>query len=590
MRCTRLVVSILLLCLILQPASVFAAPTRQPDPTHQYTVQDCQQADPDQLRDEIEAQVLAVLQGSAAPLDVDGLVARKWAELGMDAIVDAEVARAVDDLYGQEDYLNRFISGWWGEKAQEYAERIAADAFDSPRFRAAMDELSAAIGAEVAQQVQAQFAQAASVGLLCLQAYVGEQYAQALFTTFQTRVELETQQLNLAQTQAPQFDAVEQHQFALAGVSTILLTQLTYRLAQKLSQKIAQRVAGKVVGRVLGKAGSALIPVAGWIVGLGLIVYDLWEGGYGALPQIQESLQSEEVKAKIRDEIATAVRDDLPDQAALIALETAASLTEQWQGFCDEYSGVCDLAEDSPEFHSLLRLTPLDELDRMAALVALFDAELGRTALDAALAHGSFDRLLALPEAAQTILRDTRNPAVVLAWADLAGADLPAVAELGLHRLAKPADFTPESLGVLLAQDPTVEQSILAMTPEKRATLLTLPTGVLNDLARLQAAVDLDWLAGYLATTDQPAAAVAEQVAAGAVTVEELRSPAPPQQAIGPNEAESSTSSSAGKAEPAAGELQQPPDGGSIANPNLLVLLLLMVGGAGVLVALRRRR
>jgi hypothetical protein len=576
--------------LLLQPASVLAGPTRQPDPTHQYTVADCQQADPDQLRDEIEAQVLAVLQGSAAPLDVDSLVARKWAELGMDAIVDAEVARAVNDLYGQEDYLNRFISGWWGEKAQEYAERIAAAAFDSPTFRVAMDKLSAAIGAEVAQQVQAQFAQAASVGLLCLQAYVGEQYAQSLFTTFQTRVELETQQLDLAQTQAPQFDAVEQHQFALAGVSTILLTQLTYRLAQKLSQKIAQRVAGKVVGRVLGKAGSALIPVAGWIVGLGLIVYDLWEGGYGALPQIQESLQSEEVKARIRDEIATAVRDDLPDQAALIALETAASLTEQWQGFCDEYSGVCRLAEENPEFRTLLRLTPLDELDRMAALVALFDAELGRTALDAALADGSFDRLLALPAAAQTILRDTRNPAVVLAWADLAGAALPAVAELGLHRLADPADFTPESLAALLAQDPTVEQVILAMTPEKRATLLALPTGVLNDLARLEAAVDLDWLAGYLAATDQPAAAVAQQVAAGAVTVEELRSPASALQAVGPLAAESPTPSSAGKAEPAAGELQQPPGGGSIANPNLLVLLLLMAGGAGVLVAMRRRR
>ena len=33
-----------------------------------------------------------------------------------------------------EDYLNRLISGWWGEKAQEYAERVAKDAFGSPGF------------------------------------------------------------------------------------------------------------------------------------------------------------------------------------------------------------------------------------------------------------------------------------------------------------------------------------------------------------------------------------------------------------------------------------------------------------------------
>ena len=114
----------------------------------------------------------------------------------------------------------------------------------------------------------------------------GEHYSQAFFAMFAQRVQRETATLELEPLAAPELSGLTDHQLALAGVGTILATQLVYRLSQKLSQKVAQRVAGKVVGRILGRAGSSFLPIAGWVVGIGMIVYDLWEGGQGALPQI----------------------------------------------------------------------------------------------------------------------------------------------------------------------------------------------------------------------------------------------------------------------------------------------------------------
>ena len=378
----------------LAPAPREAAPL-QVEPG-QYTVGDCGRIDKAQVRDEIEAHALAVINTSDTPAGIDSLVERQWAALEMDKAVDAAVQAAVDNLGREEAYWDKLLSGWWGEKAQEYAERIANDAFSSPAFQVKLEDLSTAVGADVARQVETQFAAAASVALLCLKEYVGQQYSDQLFAAFERSVQADTQNVDLSASSPPILSAVEQHNLALLGVGTILVTQLVYRLGQKLTQKIAQRVAGKVVGRVVGKAGSSFIPVAGWIIGVALIAYDLWEGNAGALPQIQEALQSEEVKGKIREEIALAIKEDLPDQAALIALETSVSLVEQWQGFCTRYGDVCQVADQNADFRSLLGFVALDELDSLAARVTWCMDREGRRALDHPVIDGSLEKLLAL--------------------------------------------------------------------------------------------------------------------------------------------------------------------------------------------------
>lgn len=524
----KLLIAFLVFCLALSHLPAQAAAPAQTDPG-QYTVGDCSRIDKQQVRDEIERHALAVVNASGAPADIDSLVARKWAELDMDAAVDEAVQGAVGNLGSQEAYWDKLISAWWGEKAQEYAERIANDAFSSPAFQVKLEELSTAVGAEVARQVETQFAEAASVALLCLKEYVGEQYSEQLFRAFERSVQADTANVDLSASSPPVISAVEQHGLALAGVGTILVTQLVYRLTQKLTEKIAQRVAGKVVGRVLGKAGSSFIPVAGWIVGIALIAYDLWEGNQGALPQIQEALQSEEVKSRIREEIAAAIKDDLPDQAALIALETSVSLVEQWQGFCTRYGDVCQVADQNPDFRSLLGFVALDELDSLAALVTWFVDQEGRRSLDNAVIDGSLEDLLALPQDTLAAVIAEMQPGEAIGWLQVAGDRMGRVVDLRMHRLAQPDEFDTYSLAAMLAvRDSADLQKLLALAPVQRDILLAQPADTLQALAAGNSATELAVLANVMlepAQSPTSAAQIAEEVVQGNVSVEQLVTP-----------------------------------------------------------------
>lgn len=595
----KILIVFLVSCLALSHLPAQAASPAQPDPG-QYTVGDCSRIDKQQVRDEIEAHALAVVNASGAPADIDSLVARKWAELNMDAAVDGAVQGAVNNLGSQEAYWDKLISAWWGEKAQEYAERIANDAFSSPAFQVKLEELSTAVGAEVARQVETQFAEAASVALLCLKEYVGQQYSEQLFRAFERSVQADTANVDLSASSPPVLSAIEQHGLALAGVGTILVTQLVYRLTQKLTEKIAQRVAGKVVGRVLGKAGSSFIPVAGWIVGIALIAYDLWEGNQGALPQIQEALQSEEVKSKIREEIAAAIKDDLPDQAALIALETSVSLVEQWQGFCTRYGDVCQVADQNPDFRSLLGFVALDELDSLAALVTWFVDQEGRRSLDNAVIDGSLEDLLALPPETLNAIVAEMQPSEASGWLQVAGDRMGRVVELRMHRLAQPDEFDAYSLGAMLAvRDSADLQKLLALAPVQRDILLAQPADTLQALAAGNSATELAVLANIMlepAQSPTSAAQIAEEVVQGSVSIEQLATP---------SLATSATLPPAGSAPAAAGEgailpagnssqpdtrLQQKRENGNIVVLAVWIVVLLLVVLTVVAVGYWRRR
>ena len=598
----KIVIGVLVACLALAYVPAYAASGTQSSAieqvgAEQYTVGDCSRVDKAKVRDEIEAHVLTVINAGGTPADIDRLVERKWADLDMDAAVDAAVQQAVDNLGAQEAYWDKLISGWWGEKAQEYAERIANEAFSSPAFQVKLEELSTAVGSEVARQVETQFAAAASVALLCLKEYVGEQYSNQLFRAFERSVLADTQQVNLSATSPVITSAVQQHGLAIAGVGTILVTQLVYRLAQKLTEKIAQRVAGKVVGRVLGKAGSSFIPVAGWIIGVAMIAYDLWEGNEGALPQIKEALQSEEVKSKIREEIATAIKDDLPDQAALIALETSVSLVEQWQGFCTRFGDVCQVADQNPNFRSLLSLVALDELARLSSLVTWFINQEGRQSLDTAVADGSLEQLLALPDATVAGIVAAMQPREAIGWLNVAGGRLDRVLELGMYRLAQPDEFDAYSVAALMAVSDTAGlQKLLALAPVQRNLLLSLPADTLRTLAADNSLTDLVVLANRMLEPAQSPTAVvqiAEDVAQGHVTIEQLITPTSTAVvtavlvgvALNPGNA-------AGPVAPAqaAPGLQQPPENGNIRVLGILATLAILMAAAAVAIGYLQRR
>jgi hypothetical protein len=302
-------------------------------------------------------------------------------------------------------------------------------------------------------------------------------------------------------------------------VSIIVATEVARRVSAKISQKIAQRIAGKVVGRVAGRAGSSLLPVIGWVVGLGLIAYDLYEGGKGALPQIEESLTSEEVKARLRGEVAAAVREGIPEEASIAALEIAVTLVEEWDAFCSQNEDLCGLAGENSSFRSLLDTLPLNRVGHLASLTGVIADNLGRAALDRAVESGTLDALVNLPPAATRILSATGSISATIAWAELAGPNLDQLIAFRVYEAADPGEFDTAEMATLLAvNDAGAVQALLALEPDETAALLGLPADTLRLLGTRYARDDLRAVIDYL---EQPAPAggtpLAQVVAAVAV-------------------------------------------------------------------------
>lgn len=492
-----------------------------------YTFGDCSQIDKEELRSEIEEVAKDALTVDSHRINIDQIVTRQWQTVGMDDAIDQAVDAATDRVYAEEGYWSRLWSGWSAEKAEEFATRVANEAFSSAGFQEQITVLSAAVADEIARDIEADFARAASAAFLCMKAYVGDKYSGTLFTTFEQRVSGEIETVDL-QGDATSVDitALDVHQKALGGVGVLVVTEITRRLAVKLSEKIAQRIAGKIVGRVIGKAGTSLIPVAGWVIGLGLIVWDLWEGGNGALPQISDALKSEEVKAKVRQEVSESVKNGLPEEVSIVALEIAVSLIEEWESFCDNNRSVCTLAQENSTFQDILDYTPLDQMGKLITLVNLFIENLGRNELTAAINDGQFERLLVLPEAAFTLLAENRSIEETFAWSTLAGEQLDRAIELGIPAQKAPADFDEPLLRAVLNVDE--QAAVDKLLTLDRAALTAVQQFAGSNFVRLAnrlSAQELADLAAYV-TENEIDPALAADLAGGTLSVSGLQAPA----------------------------------------------------------------
>lgn len=581
------------LALLIGSASVLtAAPVHAAPPAQDYTYEECSRADEVSVQAEMEAIALGMLSTASSGLDIDGLVERKWNELGVGTTFDQAVDAALLSVQQETGYWERFVSGWSATQAEALANQVAVKAFTSPAFQNKIEELSTALAQSMVLEMQAHAARSASSALLCLQSYVGERYSATLYTAFEQRIGQEVTSLPaLDETGAPITVApVDLHLKALGGVGVIVAAQVTRRIALALTEKISGRLAGKVAGRVLGRLGSSVIPYIGWLVGAGLIVWDLVEGSQGALPQIRSALQAEEVKQEVRSEIAVAVREGLESEIHTLAATLAATLVEEWQGFCGAHGDLCALAAANTLFRTFLAATPVDQLDRLNRQAAIFVAELDPGQLDTSLADGTFAALLTLPESALDLLRRTRSPQTVLAWAELAGPALDRVVAAELYRWTTPGQLTPATFSWLVAiEDNDIIHNLLALESANLAALTRLPVADVQAVVATLSADDVTWLAGYLA--GQPGAdaqTTLAQLTSGATTIAALQAPPKPV-AIPVQAGELSVEAvPAVEAAPGVGPVVGPsvwtsPNGVLVAAAMLLLFLL----GFGVFVSLR---
>ena len=131
----------------------------------------------------------------------------------------------------------------------------------------------------------------ASSAASCVEEFVGTSFSQTMALPFDEQI----------QDWLPEFDSdfyqsdiedVLKARWRSGGVTILFGTQFTKLLAKRL----AKGIVGKVVTRIIGKAAGSWIPVVGWVIGGGSILWDLWEARQGSLPQIRTALKKENVK------------------------------------------------------------------------------------------------------------------------------------------------------------------------------------------------------------------------------------------------------------------------------------------------------
>ena len=482
-----------------QPARAQVAADGQVD------VQACAIVADDDLRQELNAVTQQIFAGFDARIDVAAIVAQQWVRLDMDATLAGEVDQAVARLRQREDQWNQFLSGWSSAKAEELTRQVAAEAFGSETFRAKLEELSAAVATAIAAEIEPVSTESTSWTLLCLQQHIGSRYTAAIVDAFARELEDQTQSFTYMPDQGMAdgvLAVLDTHRTALGGIGVIVVAQVTKRMVQKVGQTIAKRVAGRLVGRIIGKAGATVIPLVGWIVGGGLIVYDVLDSLDGALPQIQASLTAPEVRAAIQAELVAVIEPELRLELPQIGRTIANELYGEWLDFQRTYRQVLSLVEEDARLAA--HLAGDADLPRLANIVDMALAAGGREGLDRMLDDGSLAQLLALPDAGLEIFQATGSAETAQAWAELAGNRLGQVAALEVYKHKAPADLDRRQLDALLAvDDPQAIANLMLLDSAALDRLLTLSTASLAQLARQLSPSELTWLSSYVAAMNQ---------------------------------------------------------------------------------------
>jgi hypothetical protein len=472
------------------------------------TLQECTQVDEAALQDELNRVTQQIFSRALDEVDLATIVNQEWQRVDIDPLLDAEVDHAVERIKSEQALWDKFLSGWSADKAEELTRAVAGSAFESEAFAQKVEALSLAVADELAAQIAVLSAESVSAAFYCLQTFIADNYANVLVRQFEDQVRTATENIEFASSSELDtsiLGVLDQHKTALGGIGVIVAAQIARRIVQNIGQQIARRVAGRIAGRVLGRIGTEIIPIVGWIVGTGLIAYDIYSSRDGALPQIQEQLKSAEVKAGIRDEIVAAMEPEFRREAPQIARDVANDLFSQWSAVKRNIRQVIDLTATDPAFAALMeQLETPDELAQLVNLVGVALPALGQEAFHQAVADGTLAQVLRQPPGTIQLVEATKSIDTALAWSALAGSMLDQVVEYELYKHKTPVELTRPLLEKLLALDnrATIEKLALMDLPDIES-LLTVSTSNLNALAAALSAEDLKVVARFLPHLNQ---------------------------------------------------------------------------------------
>lgn len=536
-RFSRWLSMLLVVALVLTSAPVSAAPPKQSpqlhDSTTSYEFRACQRAaDKQALRNEIANLVRQALENPEKPLDFTAIVEEKWEQLAVDATIDSVVDEVIDQIRKTTDWVEILKSSWSPKEAEEILKRATEQVFSSPRITTKLEDLSMGVAEEISQHITAQFERAATVGLRCLEEYAGHNYSKELYDQLLEDILNGVQpKPTVPPIRITPRDASEK---VIPGLTVLLISSLAPRLTKEIGQKLMERIGGKIITRILGKGVSSLVPIVGWVIGLGMLVHDLWRMFDGAFPQIKEALKDPEVKTQIKSEIVKAIEENLPDQVDSVALEIAVRLVDQWDSFCLNYAGICRLMETNPTFAGIVKNATLVELDSLRQLIEFYRRELGEKELLTSIDNGDFQKVLqalysfvrsqeGVPEGFRSkplnaplirLLKDTRNTADALRWAELANGKIKRLLDYAVHYSTSLDEWNRESLIAVLSLPKGQDiEKLLSLPTEKRSVLTALPPEQMKALVARCSESQLSELTTQMLTSGTPPERIAEEAA-----------------------------------------------------------------------------
>lgn len=505
-------VSVLLIVAILLPAApASAAPSMQAHDDAS-ALRSCASLDENAIQDELNKRTQQIFGDVRSRLNLDEIVARHWDALGMDAKLDEATEAGIEAAKRETNGFAQFLSGLNPATAEELAETVARQTFTSTPFTAALEELTTSVANEIEMELLSPTVESYSAAIYCLQTFLGARYSQAMAEAFVSSLHNQVGDIEGIELSPNALEMIDEHMAAIGAVGVLAVTQLMRKVIAELMEEITERVykslgrriAGDLVKRILGRIGTEVIPIVGWILGAGLLAYDVWSNLDGALPAIKEGLVAPETKLQIRSEIAAQLDEELKlaEQLPTVAREVADSLYAEWRIVRGKMRTVLDLAEQIPDFDTFLKnIKSGESLDRLPEIVDALPAEARRDAVSAALANGALAKTIGLPVGVAALVRDTGSIETAAAWGDIAGSRLDDLVRLELHNVRAPESFDRAHLDAVLAlRDQWQVQRVLALTNEQLDQLIGLPEPIFVDLAVKFGSAQLSWLADQLPT------------------------------------------------------------------------------------------
>ncbi len=481
--------------LVPQITPVLSQPAAARDLISRADYETCQAQDETAFRSAIETITVKALQQGTAAIDYNALVADEWRKNSLDEVIDKRVDLAIAEVKAETSWGSLLQSLADAEQAQKLAVAVAERVYRSDALKAGIEGLATGVGNAVGSRIELASIDAAGPALMCLQAFLGPRYG----TTVSRAVVADAgKEFGLD----PSKGGVEVSTGAVLRQSSDGITGAAILLIRRQLANLAQRVGQRLVGSVL----SRLVSVAAGGVGLVLIAKDIWDLRHGVMPIIAGEMKSADNKAKVKEELAKTIGEQIGEHVKEIGAKSADRVVEIWQEFRRSHAKVLDIAERNPAFKRFVDGVKPDGLGRLDEVVGLLLPAEGEPGVLKRLDDGTLNEAVnVMPAAAMEIARDTRSVEAAIRWNAIAGKDLGAVIENQLHKRAKHDDFTTASLGRILAIGDRLSIGRLAgLTREARDTLFALDTTELKSLAKSLSEAELGTLASYI-TGLQPA-------------------------------------------------------------------------------------